>query len=51
MNSRGQHERHTLDYSQVMAALKDLYRKVRFYQVALEAGHAVDALGNIQRRR
>jgi len=48
---RGQYKRQNMDYEQVMSALKDLYRKVRFYQVELDAGHAVDAMGNIQRRR
>ncbi len=48
---RGQYKRQNMEYEQVMSALKDLYRKVRFYQVELDAGHAVDAMGNIQRRR
>ncbi|OGO29848.1 MAG: hypothetical protein A2Z16_13205 [Chloroflexi bacterium RBG_16_54_18] len=50
-NIRGQYKRKSMEYEQVMSALKDLYRKVRFYQVELDAGHAVDAMGNIQRRR
>ena len=38
-------------YDQTLQALKSLHRKVRFFQVALDEEHALDASGNIQRRR
>jgi hypothetical protein len=40
-----------LDYAQVLQALKALERKVRFYQVALDDEHALDASGRVTRRR
>jgi hypothetical protein len=40
-----------LDYAQVLQALKALDRKVRFYQVALDDEHALDASGHVTRRR
>lgn len=48
---RNQYKRRRVDYEQAVAALKNLYRKVRFYQVELDASHALDAMGNIQSRR
>lgn len=39
------------DYDQSLQTLKALHRKVRFFQVALDEEHALDASGNIQRRR
>jgi chromosome segregation ATPase len=38
-------------YDQTLQALKALHRKVRFFQVALDEEHALDASGNVQRRR
>ncbi len=39
------------NYDQTLQALKTLHRKVRFFQVALDEEHALDASGNVQRRR
>lgn len=38
-------------FEQTLQALKTLHRKLRYYQVALDEEHALDASGNVQRRR
>ena len=48
---RQEYARGKLDYNQVLLALRTLQRKVRFYQVALDDEHAVDASGRVTRRR
>jgi septation ring formation regulator EzrA len=48
---RREYKRKVTRYSQVMQSLKDLHRKVRFYQVALDADRALDVAGNIRRNR
>ena len=48
---RRQYTQGALDYQQVLLDLKTLQRKVRFYQVALDDEHAVDASGRVTRRR
>ncbi len=48
---RQEYARSKLDYNQVLLALRTLQRKVRFYQVALDDEHAVDASGRVTRRR
>jgi DNA repair exonuclease SbcCD ATPase subunit len=50
-NIRRQYSQGALDYNQVLLALKTLHRKVRFYQVALDDEHAVDASGQVTPRR
>lgn len=49
-NIRNQYRRNAMDYEEVMAALKSLYQKMRFYQIELDPGHALDVMGNIHRR-
>ncbi len=46
-----QYTQGAMDYNQVLLALRTLQRKVRFYQVALDDEHAVDASGRVTRRR
>ena len=46
-----EYARGKLDYNEVLLALRTLQRKVRFYQVALDDEHAVDASGRVTRRR
>ncbi len=48
---RRQYKRRARDYNQIVGQLKSLQRKVRYYQVALDADHAIDATGNVHRRR
>jgi len=48
---RSEYGRSKLDYNQVLLALRTLQRKVRFYQVALDDEHAIDASGRVTRRR
>jgi chromosome segregation ATPase len=48
---RNEYARGKLEYNQVLLALRTLQRKVRFYQVALDDEHAVDASGRVTRRR
>jgi DNA repair exonuclease SbcCD ATPase subunit len=48
---RRQYTQEALDYNQVLLALRTLQRKVRFYQVALDDEHAIDASGRVTRRR
>lgn len=48
---RSQYLQGALDYNQTLLALRTLQRKVRFYQVALDDEHAVDASGRVTRRR
>jgi len=48
---RRQYTQGAMDYNQVLLALRTLQRKVRFYQVALDDEHAVDASGRVTRRR
>ncbi len=38
-------------YEQILQTLKNLHRKVRFFQVELDEEHALDVAGNIQRKR
>jgi hypothetical protein len=46
-----QYAQGAMDYNQVLLALRTLQRKVRFYQVALDGEHAVDANGRVTRRK
>jgi len=48
---RRQYTQGAMDYNQVLLALRTLQRKVRFYQVALDDEHAVDASGRVTRRK
>jgi chromosome segregation ATPase len=48
---RQEYGRSKLDYNGVLLALRTLQRKVRFYQVALDDEHAVDASGRVTRRK
>jgi DNA repair exonuclease SbcCD ATPase subunit len=43
--------RNELDYEQVIQQMRNLQRRVRYYQVALDDEHALDASGRIARRR
>lgn len=43
--------RNELDYDQVIQQMRNLQRRVRYYQVALDDEHALDASGRITRRR
>jgi len=47
---RRQAQRKNASYSGTLQALKALQRKARFYQVALDEDHAIDASGNVKRR-
>lgn len=48
---RRQFQQGSRNYGQVLQALKSLHRQASYYQVALDGDHAVDASGNISRRR
>ncbi len=40
-----------LDYDGVIQQMKALQRRARYYQVALDEDHALDASGRVTRRR
>jgi len=50
-NIRRQYKQGVKNYSQVQQSLMMLDRKVKHYQVALDADRAIDAAGNVRRRR
>jgi DNA repair exonuclease SbcCD ATPase subunit len=49
--AKRQYKQKSRNYSQIQQSLKALHRKMRYYQVALDADHAVDVNGNVNRRR
>jgi hypothetical protein len=48
---RRQYKQKTKNYKQVLRSLKDLNKRVKYYQVALDGDHALDASGRVIRRR
>ena len=48
---RRYYKQKTSDYQQVLQAMKNLYRKVRYYQVALDEEHAIDYSGQVHTKR
>ncbi|MEW5873115.1 MAG: hypothetical protein AB1894_27900 [Chloroflexota bacterium] len=46
-----QYKQHSRDYNQILQQMKNLHRKVRYYQVALDEDHSIDSSGSVKRRR
>ena len=48
---RRQYKQKTKNYKQVLRAMKDLNKKVKYWQVALDDNNALDASGRVHTRR
>ena len=48
---RRQYKQKTKNYKQIESSLRDLNKRVKFFQVALDDEHAIDATGQIRRSR
>lgn len=46
-----QYKKGAISYEQITGSLKTLERTIRYYQVAIDEDHALDAAGNVKRRR
>jgi len=50
-NIKREYRKGDLTYDQVLQALKDLHRKIRYYQVTVDEEHSLEYGGNVRSRR